>query len=234
MGIISAITALFLVFWYCTEAVVRACIPWGWRKRKDITGEIVLITGAGSGMGRLMAVEFAKRNAVVVLWDINEPGNRETMRMIKAFDGNVLAYKVDVTNAEEVYETANEVKQEVGDVTVLVNNAGVVTGKRLMNCSDDMIRKTMDVNVTSHFWTLKSFLPAMKAKNKGHIITIASLAGQFPATYMVDYCASKFGAVGLHSSLRMELQVEGYDGIGMLLVCPGPVSTGMFKGAKFT
>ena len=74
------------------------------------------------------------------------------MRMIKAFDGNVLAYKVDVTNAEEVYETANEVKQEVGDVTVLVNNAGVVTGKRLMNCSDDMIRKTMDVNVTSHFW----------------------------------------------------------------------------------
>lgn len=53
---------------------MRACIPWGWRKRKDITGEIVLITGAGSGMGRLMAVEFAKRNAVVVLWDINEPG----------------------------------------------------------------------------------------------------------------------------------------------------------------
>ncbi len=152
MGIISTITSSFLVIWYCTVAVVRACIPWGWRKRKDITGEIVLITGAGSGMGRLMALEFAKRNAVVVLWDINESGNRETMRMIKAFDGNVHAYKVDITVAEEVYETAESVKREVGDVSVLVNNAGVVTGKSLMDCPDDIIRRTMDVNVTSHFW----------------------------------------------------------------------------------
>ena len=72
--------------------------------------------------------------------------------MINAFDGNVHAYKVDVTNAEEVYETAKSVSREVGDVTVLVNNAGVLNGKRFMDCSDDMIRRTMDVNVMSHFW----------------------------------------------------------------------------------
>ncbi|XP_033645229.1 retinol dehydrogenase 10-B-like [Asterias rubens] len=154
------------------------------------------------------------------------------MRMINAFDGNVHAYKVDVTNAEEVYETAKSVSREVGDVTVLVNNAGVLNGKRFMDCSDDMIRRTMDVNVMSHFWTSKSFLPAMKAQNKGHILTIASMAGHFPANYMVDYSTSKFGAVGLHSSLRLELLLEGYDGIDMTVVCPGPVSTGLLEGAK--
>ncbi len=73
----------------------------------------------------------------------------------------------------------------------------------------------------------------MKAKNKGHIVTIASLAGHIPVNHLVDYCASKFGAVGLHTTLRLELQLEGYDGVDMTLVCPGPVSTGMFKGAKF-
>ena len=66
---------------------------------------------------------------------------------------------------------------QVGHVTILVNNAGIVTGKTLMECPDELMRKTFDVNVVAHFWTLKAFLPHMMANNHGHIVTVASIAG---------------------------------------------------------
>ncbi|XP_038047426.1 epidermal retinol dehydrogenase 2-like [Patiria miniata] len=232
MAFFRAVWNLLLALWYVLRAMAMFCIPRSWRKRKDVLGEIVLVTGAGSGMGRLMAIDFAKRNACVVLWDVNKSGNEETMRMIQAFDGNVSAYTVDVTNADDVYKVAAKVKGDIGDVTILVNNAGVVTGKPLLDCPDHMIKRTMDVNATSHFWILKAFLPAMMASNRGHIVTIASLAGFFPVNKLVDYCASKFAAVGLHKTLRLELLLQGYDGINMTLVCPTFVSTGMFQGVK--
>ncbi|XP_022089620.1 epidermal retinol dehydrogenase 2-like [Acanthaster planci] len=220
----------FLAIWYILVGFVKFLTPRFLRKRKDVSGEIVLITGGGMGMGRLYAIEFAKRDANVVLWDVNTAANEETSRMIQAFDGRVSAYTVDVTNADEVYKTAAKVKAEIGDVTILVNNAGVVTGKLLLDCPDHLIRRTMDVNATSHHWILKAFLPAMMANNRGHIVTVASLCGYFPVKRMVDYCASKFAAVGLHKTLRLELLLEGYDGINMTLVCPAYVSTGMFEG----
>ncbi|CAN9512038.1 unnamed protein product [Ophioblennius macclurei] len=202
-------------------------------RTKPIDGELVLITGAGGGLGRLFAQEFTKHGAEVVLWDINSSSNEQTAKLVREMGGKAHAYTVDVTNRDEVYRHAELVRKDVGrDVTMLINNAGVVAGQRMMDCPDDMMERTMKVNCHALFWTVKAFLPHMKAQNHGHIVTIASVLGLFSTACVEDYCASKFAAVGFHESLAHELLAEEIEGVKTTLVCPYIVDTGMFEGCK--
>jgi len=121
----------------------------------------------------------------------------------------------------------------VGHVSILVNNAGIVSGTALLDTPDSKIIRTFDVNILAHFWTLKAFLPAMISRKDGHIVNVASLAGHSGTNKLVDYCASKFAAVGLDESLRVELFVQGHsDYIKTTVVCPYYISTGMFAGVQ--
>lgn len=183
-------------------------------------------------MGRLMAEYFGELGCRLVLWDINTTGNEETKKMLKAKGIEAFTYTVDVSQKDSIYSNAEKVKKEVGTVDILVNNAGIVTGKTLLECPDIMIQKTMDVNVTAHFWMLKSFLPDMMARDRGHVVSIASIAGLSGCENLVDYCASKYGAVGLHETLRLELRKLGKDGIKMTVICPYFINTGMFEGVQ--
>eukprot|EP00106_Octopus_bimaculoides_P018027 XP_014785469.1 PREDICTED: retinol dehydrogenase 10-B-like [Octopus bimaculoides] len=124
------------------------------------------------------------------------------------------------------------VKNEIGNVDILVNNAGIVTGKNLLDCTDQDIIKTMQVNVLAHFWTIKAFLPKMIERNSGHIVTISSTAGVIGVNKLTGYCASKFACVGLDEALRSELSSLKKDGVHMTLACPYYTNTGMFLGAK--
>ncbi|XP_033640170.1 epidermal retinol dehydrogenase 2-like [Asterias rubens] len=223
---------LFLIVWYFLEAIVLSVIPRSLRRRKSVAGEIVLITGAGSGIGRLLAHKFSDLGATLVLWDVNETGNQETANQVRENGGTVHDYTVDISVSDNVYNAAEIVKRDVGDVTILVNNAGVVTGKMFLDCPDHLIKRTMDVNISAHFWTLKAFLPSMIAKNKGHIVNVASLAGLFGMKNLVDYCTSKFAAVGLHDALQYELVFSGKTGVKTTVVCPFFIDTGMFSGVK--
>jgi len=94
-----------------------------------------------------------------------------------------------------------------------------------------MIEKTIAVNTISHHYTVREFLPGMLEKNKGHIVTIASIAGHFGVNGLADYCASKFGAVGFDESLRMELK-SLKSNIKTTCICPFYINTGMFDGVK--
>ncbi|KAL6112029.1 uncharacterized protein ACO6RY_08877 [Pungitius sinensis] len=202
-------------------------------RTKPIDGELVLITGAGGGLGRLFAQEFTKHGADVVLWDINSGENERTARLVGEMGGTAHAYTVDVTDRADVYRKAELVRKDLGrDVTVLVNNAGVVAGRRLLDCPDELIERTMKVNCHALFWTVKAFLPQMKAQNHGHIVTIASVLGLFSTACVEDYCASKFAAVGFHESLAHELLADEVEGVKTTLVCPYIVDTGMFEGCK--
>ena len=96
----------------------------------------------------------------------------------------------------------------MGHVSILVNNDGIVSGTALLDTPDSKIIRTFDVNILAHFWTLKAFLPAMISRQDGHIVNVASLAGHSGINKLVDYCASKFAAVGLDESLRVELFVQ--------------------------
>ncbi|XP_070831136.1 epidermal retinol dehydrogenase 2-like [Chaetodon trifascialis] len=227
---LETIQVFLLSIWYNVESAIHIFVP---RKKKNIAGEVVLITGAGSGIGRLMAQEFAALGTVLVLWDISQEGMKETARLAKQSGASrVHYYLCDCSNKNEVYGVADQVKREVGDVSILVNNAGIVTGKKFMDSPDSLIEKTMEVNTMAHFWTYKAFLPAMIANNHGHLVSIASSAGLVGVSGLADYCASKFAAVGFAESVALEMVATGKDGVKTTVVCPYFINTGMFDGCQ--
>lgn len=194
--------------------------------------KIVLITGAGSGLGKQLAIEIGKKGSILVLWDIDGVEVAKTAQAIKDHGGKARCYQCDVSNKEKVYQVASEVKKDVGEVDVLINNAGVVSGKPFMECSDDENRKTMEVNTLAHFWMVKSFLPGMVERKKGHVVTISSAAGLVGVHALADYSASKFAVVGFTEALRMELKQKGLRRVKTTTVCPYYIDTGMFEGVK--
>uniref|UniRef100_A0A3Q2FBX0 NADP-retinol dehydrogenase n=3 Tax=Cyprinodon variegatus TaxID=28743 RepID=A0A3Q2FBX0_CYPVA len=210
-------------------AVTRAFLH---PRLKSVDGELCLITGAGGVLGRLFALEFAKEGAHLVLWDCNTGANEQTAELARELGVDVRTYTVDLSKRQNIYEAAERVRAEVGDVSILVNNAGVVAGRRLLDCPDELLERTLLVNCHALFWMTKAFLPQMKSRNHGHIVTIASALGLFTTACVEDYCASKFGAVGFHESLAHELRAENNDGIKTTLVCPYIVDTGMFAGCE--
>ena len=115
----------------------------------------------------------------------------------------------------------------------ILNHLGIVSGSALLDTPDEKIVRTFDVNVLAHFWTLKAFLPDMISQKNGHIVNVASLAGHAGQKKLVDYCSSKFAAVGLDEALKIELKVMGHDKyINTTVVCPYFISTGMFDGVQ--
>ncbi|XP_068044680.1 epidermal retinol dehydrogenase 2-like [Anomalospiza imberbis] len=217
-----------LLVYYLLESLVFLVVP---RRKKNVSGEIVLITGAGSGIGRLLAVKFASLGATVVLWDINQEGLNCTVRLARENGaGRVHSYVCDCSKRQEVYRVADQVKKEVGDVSILINNAGIVIGKSFLDSPDSLVEKTMEVNTMAHFWTYKAFLPAMVAANHGHLVSIASCAGLCGTSKAADYCASKFAAVGFAESIDMEVRALRKTGVKTTIVCPYLINTGMFDG----
>lgn len=223
----------FGIFGYWILAIIETLCPFI-VKRKSVENEIVLITGAGSGLGQLMSVEFAKLGAKIVAWDINEEGLNKTKRLVEQAGSKCYSYNVDISGKENIYKAAEQVKTEVGTVYMLINNAGIVSGKSFLDLDDRQIERTMNVNAMSHIWTCKAFLPDMIKRNHGHIVAISSLAGLVGVNKLTDYCASKFCAVGFEESLRLELFAMGFEGVKSTIVCPWYINTGMFDGVKAT
>jgi len=205
-----------------------------WRlfNAQELRGQVVLITGGGSGLGRKMAHAFAKLGAKVVIWDINDEGINKVVNELKEENNKAWGYRCNVMSYSEVKEVARKVKEEVGKVDILINNAGIVSGKFLVDLTEEHIVRTFNVNTVSHFWTIKEFLPDMLKTNKGHVVTIASAAGISATTGLVDYSASKFGAFGTNEALRLELRKQKATGVNTTVICPYYINTGMFDGVK--
>ncbi|XP_044579580.1 short-chain dehydrogenase/reductase family 16C member 6-like isoform X2 [Cotesia glomerata] len=214
---------LWLSVVYITESLILSLIPRKYRS-KSIQGEIALVTGGAGGLGRLIASKLASLGAHVVIWDINKLGIKDIVDEIKSQGGKCTGYVCDISNREDIYRVAKTVQIEVGNITIIVNNAGYVCGKTFMNLPDDEIEKTFKIN--------KSFMKEMMKENHGHIVTIASVAGLLGTYNCTDYSATKFAAIGYHESLFTELKVHGYHGINTTLVCPYFINTGMFPGVK--
>ncbi|KAG5846566.1 hypothetical protein ANANG_G00116360 [Anguilla anguilla] len=216
---------------YFFEAVVRLLVQ---PPRKDVEGEIVLVTGAAHGVGRRIAEEMGQLGATLVLWDVNWEALEKTAKELRrTLDVRVYAYACDCSRRTEVYKVADLVKREVGDVSILVNNAGVVTGKYFFTeAPDNLIDRTLRVNVAAHFWTYKAFLPAMVSRNHGHLVSVACHGGLLAMNGLADYCASKFAAVGFAESIALELLVLKREGVKTTIVCPYLINTTMFGGCQ--
>lgn len=115
--------------------------------------------------------------------------------------------------------------------TILINNAGVVMGGNLLDLSIEQVEKSIAVNLLAHFYTIKTFLPAMVRAGRGTIVTVASVIGITGAAQLTDYAAAKAGLITMHTSLSAELRSE-HPEIKMVLVTPGQLSTALFEGVK--
>lgn len=191
----------------------------------------VLITGAASGIGKLMAEKMGALGAQLILWDIAEEPLQEIQKKLAAQKIKVKTYTCDLTKKKDIYDTAKQVLRDFKHIDILINNAGVVSGKALLDASDEDIERTFDVNTLALFRTTRAFLPAMIERNSGHIVTVASAAGLVGTAKLIDYCSSKFAAIGFDESLRLEIQRQGLK-IQTTVVCPFYIDTGMFTGVK--
>uniref|UniRef100_A0A8C5M6V1 Estradiol 17-beta-dehydrogenase 11 n=1 Tax=Leptobrachium leishanense TaxID=445787 RepID=A0A8C5M6V1_9ANUR len=226
---VDILLLLLTIIYSYLEAFVKLFIP---VKRKSVNGEIVLITGAGHGIGKITALKFAQLESVLVLWDINKSGLEQTAKECRDIGTKVYTYVVDCSKREAINAAADKVKQEVGDVNILINNAGIVFCADVLTLQDSQIEKIFEVNILAHFWTTRAFLPSMISNNHGHIVTVASSAGLVGVPYLVDYCSTKFAAVGYHKALTAELDAIQKSEIKTTCLCPVFVNTGFVQNAS--
>eukprot|EP01084_Bolivina_argentea_P014745 27577_1 len=196
---------------------------------KDLNGKIVLVTGGASGLGKLVALRLINEGCKVIVWDVNKQSLKECNN-----EGKLIAKFVDVTNKSSVDKSANELLSKYGKLDILVQNAGVAAGRPLLQLTEKDIRTTYNVNIISHYWTLKAFLPSMLKNKSGHIVNTISTSALCPVSHLTDYSATKAAARALDISLKRELMdLEMDEGIVITGIYPSYMDTGMFEGAKY-
>ncbi|XP_054287184.1 17-beta-hydroxysteroid dehydrogenase 13-like [Macrosteles quadrilineatus] len=162
--------------------------------RKSLTGQVALVTGGGRGLGRGLALGLAKEGCKIAVVDINISNARGTANDIIDEGGMAKAYECNVADPAAIRVLREAVTSDLGPVDILVNNAGILYGGDLLEkCDEADIKAVIDVNLLSHFWMLKEFLPSMKERNSGHIVAIASMASFVGDSAGSAYIASKFG-----------------------------------------
>lgn len=222
-----------IVKFYGAAAVLGVIARRLMTKAKDVKGKTILITGGGGGLGKAMAIEFARRGTGrIILWDINSEALTSVQTELQtSFPGvEFLTGSVDLSKREAIYTCADDLLAKVGFVDIVINNAGIIGGKPLLDIPDRRIQMVFDVNSLAPFWLAKKFLPGMMERNEGHYVVVSSLSGIFASPMMVDYSASKFAAKGFTDALRMELQKLGKPGVKTLVVTPAAIKTDLFKG----
>ncbi|XP_053699323.1 uncharacterized protein LOC128746300 [Sabethes cyaneus] len=225
--IVDILVMLVRWIYYTLESVYLLMVP---PKPEDVSKDVVLVTGAGHGIGRCLAQQYAQLGATVVCLDINDKMNNETVASIKQQRGNAFGYVCDVTNREQIIETAKTIKQQVGVVTILINNAGIMPAHPILQQTEAEIRKTFEINVLAHFWMLQTYLPDMIQKNRGSIVAMSSVAGLLGLNNLVPYCGSKYAVRGIMEAMYEELRQDARKpAIRFTSVYPYMVDTGLCK-----
>ena len=192
-------------------------------------GKVAIITGAGSGIGKGLAEELARRGAVVVISDVDAQRIAQVADGIRRSGGNVTSSVLDVADYGAVKNMIEDAVAEHGRVDYIFNNAGIAVGGAAKDFSIDDWRCVIDVNLYGVVNGVAVSYPLMVKQGFGHIINTASIEGLAPFPATASYVASKYGVVGLSSALR----IEGAEhGIKVSAVCPGYVKTAIFTDSK--
>ena len=192
----------------------------------------ILITGGASGIGKIMGrLALEKGAKSLIIWDIN-PDNLESTKTEFATLGTVFTYAVNVADSDAVIAAYQRVKEECGNVDILINCAGIVRGNKTFDQQTEQdIRLTFEVNTIAPMIITKEILPDMLRRNSGHICNIASAGGMLSNPKMSVYAASKWAAIGWSDSVRIELQ-EMKSNVHVTTIAPYFINTGMFNGVK--
>jgi NAD(P)-dependent dehydrogenase (short-subunit alcohol dehydrogenase family) len=192
-------------------------------KLKD---RVAFITGGGRGIGRAIALAFARQGADVCLVARTEGEVARVAAEVKAECGvKAFSFSCDVSKSEEVARTFALAHEGFGRAPdILVNNAGIAESAPLAKTSDELWQRHLDINLSGTFYCTRAALPAMIARGWGRVINVASIAGKTGAPYIAAYTASKHGVVGLTRCAAMEVAAKG---ITVNAICPGYVETDM-------
>ncbi|KAJ5151052.1 short chain dehydrogenase/reductase family protein [Penicillium canariense] len=163
----------------------------------DWNREVVILTGGSGGIGRRIAQLLGDRGIKVAILDIAPP--TETL------PNSVRYYECDITSPAHISEVGTKLRASFGRPTILINNAGILTGKTILGTTEAITRRMFDVNTLAHYWLAQEFLPDIIAGNHGMVVTVASQAGYTVTPNMVDYSASKAAAIAFHEGLAAEL-----------------------------
>jgi 2-keto-3-deoxy-L-fuconate dehydrogenase len=186
---------------------------------------VVLVTGAGSGIGEATAKEFASRGWRVVASDVNVDAAKETAHEIG--DGDSVAVELDVTDLASVERGVQEALEWGQSIDALVNNAGIISPHSLLDTPPDLWERTFDINVHGIYRCCRAVLPGMLERKSGVIINVASAAGLVGIPNRAAYCASKGAVVTMTKSLAVDYI---RDGIRANCVCPGTANTPWVQG----
>jgi 3-oxoacyl-[acyl-carrier protein] reductase len=190
-----------------------------------LQGQVAVITGAGSGIGRASALAFAEAGACVLAADLNAAGAAETVEQVRATGVEAEPFEVDVTSAEQVEAMVQRAVDRFGRIDVLFNNAGLPQAfTPFENSTDALFDRIMDVNVRGVFYGCRAAIPRMKAQGGGVILNTASTAGIRPRPGLAVYNASKAAVITLTKTLAVELAPHR---IRVVSICPVATDTPM-------
>jgi len=199
---------------------------------KTFQGRVGAVTGAGSGIGRAVASELARRGAEVALCDVDEAGLAETAARIQATGTRVSSQRVDVADRKAMEEWADKVAADHGKVNLIVNNAGVALGANVETMSYEDLEWLMGVNFWGVVHGTKAFLPHLRAAGEGHIVNVSSVFGMVGIPSQSAYNAAKFAVRGFTEALRIELDADG-GRVSCTTIHPGGIKTNIARNGRF-
>lgn len=197
---------------------------------KQLSGKVAVITGAGSGIGRALALALGDEGCLVAICDIDRHGLEQTAEMMEMKSVECSVHEVDVADRDLVQKFATKVVEKHGHVDILINNAGVVIADTLEDVSYADFDWLMGINFWGVVYSTKAFLPTLKGRPEAHIVNISSIDGMLATPNNGPYCAAKFAVTGLTETLSQELQDTN---VNVSCVFPGGVKTNIHRNARF-
>lgn len=193
-----------------------------------LRGRKAFITGASRGIGRAIALAFAKEGAELALGARSLDTLAELAGEIETDGGSAVPIPVDVSDASSIAAAKAAVDEKIGNVHIIVNNAGIAKSVKVLDMDDEHWQSHLDINLTGTFRVTRAFLPSLVAEGWGRVINIASTAGKVGFQYTAAYCASKHGVIGFTRALALEMASTN---VTVNAICPGFVNTDMTSEA---
>jgi meso-butanediol dehydrogenase / (S,S)-butanediol dehydrogenase / diacetyl reductase len=191
---------------------------------REFEGRVTLVTGAGSGIGRIVAREFARSGSQVIVTDVSSEGAEATTEEIRQLGAEAVWRRMDVTRDTEVTATVSELSASIGPITDLINCAGVSSMAPFLQLTERDWDLNMNVNAKGVFLVTREVMRSMVARREGCVVSIASAAGKEGSPLLAHYSASKWAVLGLTQSVAREV---ARFGVRVNAVCPGCVRTPM-------
>lgn len=195
---------------------------------RSLNGRVAVVTGAGSGIGRAIAIRLAEDTAKIAVWDINVEGAEETAQMIRDAGGTAIAINADCADKAAIQAAAAQTRKELGAIAILVNNAGIAPFTPFMEIDDELFDKTIRINLRGPYLVTKEVLPDMLEAKWGRVINITSSSVQSGSFAQGHYVSSKGGLMGMTKALGLEFAASG---VTFNMVPPGFIDTPMLRSA---